>query len=367
MQTVDLRSDTVSKPSQMQLQFMLNAEVGDDCYGDDPSVNALQRYAAELFGKEAALFNASGTMSNQIAARVHLRAGDELITEENYHINFYEGGATAGGAGVVLNTIATQDGILTPQMIDVAIAKKPRGPLYAKPKLLWLENTMANYGGSIMDEGAMYALRQHANERKMAVHLDGARLLHACVATGVSPATYAQYADTVSICCAKTLGPFGSLLLGSQDQINEAKIHRKRMGGGLHQAGYMAAAAMYGLQNYEEIISQDHKLTQSLHRQLKDCPHLAVPDRAPATNMLYFDVAQTGLTPQVFVKGMEERGVKLFPWVGSTVRAMPHKNLSMDDIRVAADEIKAFAYEHQLAQRQVAALDIQPKAAFALG
>ncbi len=336
----DLRSDTITKPRPEMLDFMVQAPVGDDCYGDDPTVNELQQECASMFGKEAALFTCSGTMSNQLALKAHTQPGDEIILEKNYHINFFESGPSAHLAQIVLNPVHTEDGVLTPALIEDAINAKPRSPIYSNPRLICLENTIAYYGGKIFPFAVLGAIRTFALKKDMKVHMDGARILNACVATGISPEEYAKCADTVSLCFAKGLGaPFGSILMGDEETINRAKMFRKWYGGGLHQAGFMAAGALYGLRNAWPRLQDDHAKSRLLNNLLKQSEFSFPVSENVDTNIVIFDIKKTSLSAPEFVHHMETRGVCLFPWLGSQVRAVTHQDVSYPEIEWAAKEI----------------------------
>lgn len=343
---VDLQSDTRTKPLPHIREAMMRAAVGDDCYGDDPSVNALQEYCAEMFGKEAALFTCSGTQSNQIALLCHTTPGGEVILDSNYHINYYESGASAKFAQVALKPVETEEGILNVDIIEAAIKKKPRGPLYSRTQMIGLENTIAFHAGSIFPIRNMEEIGQYARDNELKVHLDGARLLNASVASGITPAEWASHVDTVSLCFAKGLGaPFGSILAGDAETIGRAKAWRKMFGGGMHQAGFMAAAALEALRTNVDRLAEDHANARLLHSLLMESPHAKPVHGTPATNIVIFDVAATGLNSTDFCATMKNHGVHLFPWL-EHARAITHQDVTRDQIIWAADKIREVADYH---------------------
>jgi threonine aldolase len=339
MKVVDLRSDTVTKPSNDLRLAMLNAEVGDDCYGDDPSVLALESYIAELLGKEAALFTSTGTLSNQIAIKAQTRPGDEVITDTLYHISFFEAAQTAQLSGVALHSVTSSSGVLTADDVKSAIRSRARGRMYAQVKLVTVENTISAAGGKIFPLSELRELSLFCRGAGIRLYLDGARLFNASAATGISPAEYANCCDAVSICFAKGLGaPFGAALAGSREFIEEARRFRKLFGGGLHQAGMLAAGAQYALMNNRDLFVRDHTNAALLAEliTLKGGASLAVK---PETNMVLFDIPLNCPAASEFVARCKERGVLLFAWEDRVVRAVTHQGISRDDVVVAAEVI----------------------------
>lgn len=344
--SVDLQSDTRTKPRPHILSAMFQAKVGDDCYGDDPSVNALQAYCAKMFGKEAALFTCSGTQSNQIALLCHTKPGDEIILDHNYHIAYYESAASAKFAQVALNTIQSPDGVLDVDTIDTAIKSRPRGLLYSKTRMIGLENTIAFHAGSVFPMQNMERIGAYARDNEIKVHLDGARLLNACVASGTTPDQWARHVDTVSLCFAKGLGaPFGSILVGDSETIDRAKAYRKMFGGGMHQAGFMAAAALEALRTNVNRLAEDHDNARLLHALLKESPNAKPVHDTPPTNIVIFDVASTGLNSTAFCSKMASHGVHLFPWL-KHVRAITHQDVTREQVEWAAGRIIEVANRH---------------------
>ena len=265
---IDLRSDTVTKPTAQMLEAMMAAKVGDDVFGDDPTVNELQNFTAALFGKEDALFCTSGTMTNQLAINVQTRPGDEVICHENAHVYKYEGGGMASNSGVSPKLISNPTGLLSPQEIESAIS--PDDPHFPKTTLVCLEDTMNKGGGVYYELSQIEAIANVCRQNNLNLHLDGARLFNALVETNYDYKKYAQNFDSISICLSKGLGaPVGSLLLGSQEIISRAKRVRKSWGGGMRQAGYLAAAGLYALKNNVARLKTDHQNAKELGELLE--------------------------------------------------------------------------------------------------
>ena len=264
---IDLRSDTITQPTAAMRQAIATAAVGDDVFGDDPTVNALEAYVAELLGKEAAVFMPSGTMTNQIALRVHTEPGDEVILESEAHIYYYEGGAPAALSGVSCRLVKGDRGIFT--AVDMRQVLRPEDSHFPKTKLVCLENTHNRGGGKIFPLTEIEAIAQVCREQNLPLHLDGARFWNACVATGISEAEYAKPFDTVSVCFSKGLGaPVGSALLGSREIMARARRFRKMFGGGMRQAGMIAAGALYGLKYQRDRLVEDHVNAKFLAERL---------------------------------------------------------------------------------------------------
>ncbi|MGV9887188.1 threonine aldolase family protein [Streptomyces sp. NPDC003395] len=342
---IDLRSDTLSVVTPGMRRAMADAEVGDDLYGGDPTTRRLERYCAELLGKEAALFTASGTLSNQLALRGHTRRGSEVITDAKYHINFFESAATADLSGVVLNPVDTPDGVLTPAALNAAVDRKRRVRLTSNPALVWVENTVNYHGGSVVRVDDLAALRAAALAKGLPLHMDGARLPNASVATGTSLAEYAATVDTVAVSFAKALGaPFGSILAGPADLIEQAVVHRLWFGGGLHQSGFMAAAALYALEHNIARLADDHAHARLLRDLLVEHPGFSAPE--PATNMVIADVSGTGLDSATFVRAAAEAGVKAARWTDTQVRLVTRLGVEESTVREAVRRLHRVAERH---------------------
>ena len=284
---VDLRSDTVTQPTAAMKRAMVEAPLGDDVFGDDPSVQRLEAMAAERLGKQAALFVPSGTMANQVAVRCHTRPGDLVIMAEAAHIYQYEGGAPAMISGVLIRLLPAERGLLEPAAVRAAIP--PDDIHFAPTSLLCVENTSNRGGGSVYPLARLDALGALAQELDLATHLDGARIFNAQVASGVPAARIAQPFDSVSVCLSKGLGaPVGSVLCGSADLIRQARRVRKQLGGGMRQAGILAAAGVYALEFHVERMADDHARAQRLWQGLADGGWRV--EGPPETNMVYAQV-----------------------------------------------------------------------------
>ncbi|WP_018665446.1 threonine aldolase family protein [Heyndrickxia acidiproducens] len=338
---IDLRSDTLTIPSEEMREVMRFAEVGDDCYSEDGSVNRLEAYCKELFGAEDALFVSSGTMANQLAVKTQVEEANEVITEANYHISFYESGQTASLSRVVLNTVRTVDGVLRVDDIEKAIKSKPRGFMYAQPQLVTIENTINYYQGKIFPLEEIKKIRSFTSTRNISLHLDGARLFNAHIATGIPLKAYAKEVDTLSVCFAKGLGaPFGSMLMGKRSIITSALKYRKHFGGGLHQVGIYAAAALYALNNNLGGIHEDHRLTKKLAALLSEISEFGICPKRIETNMIFFDVGNIGVSSYEFIESCKKKGLLLFPWLPGIVRVVMHRNISEEQVEQAARIIK---------------------------
>ena len=262
-QLIDLRSDTVTKPTPAMREAMARAEVGDDVFGDDPTVKALESRTAELLGKEAALFVPSGTMANQLAIRSHTEPGDEILVEANAHIYYYEGGAPAAMSGVMCRCINGQRGIFTGA--DVEASLRPADQHFPRTRLVCLENTHNRGGGKIWSIGQVQEVAAGVRKHGLQLHLDGARLWNASVAAGIPERDYATYFDTISVCFSKGLGaPVGSALVGPKAFIERARRFRKMFGGGMRQAGIIAAGALFALDNHRARLAEDHANAKAL-------------------------------------------------------------------------------------------------------
>ena len=333
---VDVRSDTMTKPTPAMRDAMARAEVGDDVAGEDPSVNELQRRAAELFGKEAALFVPSGTMANLLAILAQTRPGDTVILSDQAHPFNYESGNVAMVAGVLTRTIPGELGIIHPDQIAPQIIPRGADHHYSPTTLVSIENTTNRGGGAIYDLETAAAIGQLAHEHGLRVHCDGARIFNAVVASGVPPAEYAAHADTVSFCLSKGLGaPVGSVLLGDAETIDAAHRYRKMLGGGMRQAGIIAAAGLYALDHNIERLAEDHRRAQCFYRALDGTPGLLLPLPAP-TNMVYVEVADA----EGYAQRLEKLGVRVYATRPTRVRAVFHLDVDDDDAAIAADAFK---------------------------
>jgi len=331
---IDLRSDTVTKPSQAMREAMACAPVGDDVYGEDPTVNRLQEMAAALLGKTAALFVPSGIMANQLSILVQTRAGDEVIVESTSHIVRYEHGAAAALAGVQLHWVSGERGILEPDQVEAAI--RPKDPYSIPTTLICLENTHNSGGGSIYPLPKIERIRAVALARGIPMHLDGARLFNAAVATGVPAAEYARHFETVSFCLSKGLGaPVGSLIVSDRPTVDKLRRLRRLYGGGMRQAGILAAAGIYALEHNIPRLKEDHEHARRLANALKKIPTVSIqPDRVD-TNIVLFDVMSPRRSPAEIVADLKKEGVLVNAVGGITFRAVTHLDVTSRDIEEA--------------------------------
>lgn len=335
---IDFRSDTVTRPTPGMKAVMDAAPVGDDVFGEDPSINALEAKSAALFGKEAGLFCPSGTMTNQIAIRVHTRPGDEVICDWSAHIYQYEGGGIAANSGASVRLLQGDRGLVTAQMVREAInpddVHKPRTALVS------LENTSNRGGGSCYNLEDIAAIRQVCGENGLPLHLDGARLFNALIAKGQSPMEMGGLFDTISVCLSKGLGaPVGSVLLGPKDFIHKARRVRKLFGGGMRQAGSLAAAASYALEHHVERLSEDHQHARMLGETLQQLPWVArvLPVE---TNILIFEVTAPQ-TAAGIVASLKENGVLAYAIAPMQVRLVTHLDISEGMVQQTISIFKA--------------------------
>ena len=336
---IDLRSDTVTKPSAAMREVMAAAEVGDDVFGEDPTVNRLQETAARLLGKEAALFVPSGTMANQLAVRLHTRPGDEIIVEAGAHVVRYESGAAAGLSGVQTCWLPGTRGILQPEQIEAAI----RPPDYHNPPttLICLENTHNRGGGTVYPLDTIAAIRKVAGARGIAMHLDGARLFNAVVATGIPAAEYARHFETVSFCLSKGLGaPVGSLIGADRERVVKLRRLRKMFGGGMRQAGILAAAGLYALEHNIARLAEDHVHAKKLAAALAGLPGVRINPDHVETNIVVFDIGETRRTADEVLAALKAGGLLLVPFSATTLRAVTHLDVSRDQIEQACAILK---------------------------
>lgn len=331
---IDLRSDTVTRPSEAMRRAMASAPVGDDVYREDPTINRLQEVVAGLLGKEAALFVASGTMSNQVCLRTLTAVGDEVICHEDSHILHYEGGSAAALSGLQLRPLPGEHGVLSAD----AVLRAVRVPDEHSPRtgVVEIENTHNRCGGTIWPLDRMEAVAGVARSRGVRVHLDGARLWNAHVATGVPLKAYAAVADSVSVCFSKGLGaPVGSALAGSREFVEEARYNRKRYGGAMRQAGILAAGALYALSHNVHRLAEDHEKAAMLARYLDGAGVRLI--HPVQTNILIADVGEVGLTAVRVVESLREQGVLCGVAAADRVRFVTHLDVSAEEIRAAGE------------------------------
>ena len=337
--TIDLRSDTVTKPTDGMREAIASAEVGDDMWGEDPTVNELERRMAEMLGKEAALFACSGTQSNQLGAWAHCRAGDELLIQQDGHIANYEGGAPAVLHGVTCRTFGGAGGMF--DVADIESVLHPVDQHFPMSRLVCFENTTNKGGGRVWPLEQFQRVSQWAQEQGYKTHLDGARLFNACVAGGYEPAELVKHIDTTSICFSKGLGcPFGSMLVGSQTEIDTARRGRKIFGGSLRQAGIGAAAAIYALDHHIDQLAVDHRHARILAEKLSDIDGLKIDVDAVESNLVFFDVEESVGNAEQLVMALLSRGVKVLALGNQRIRACTHLDVTEEQIQQSAQAAK---------------------------
>jgi len=322
---IDYRSDTVTKPKPAMLEAMFNAKVGDDVFVEDPTINELEHFAAEMFGMEASLFCPSGTMTNQIAIKCHTQPGDEVICDRLSHIYQYEGGGIAFNSGCSVNLIDGARGILTAEQVLASINADDVHK--AASSLVSLENTCNRGGGSCYDFDEIVRIKEVCNQHNLELHLDGARLFNAIIYKKETTKQYGEAFDSISICLSKGLGtPVGSLILGDKAFIKKARRIRKVFGGGMRQAGYLAAAGLYALQNNIERLSVDHQNAQILVAALgkKKFIDTILPTE---TNIVIFSV-KNEMTPTLFIEKMKENNILMYPISPTQVRIVVHLDIT---------------------------------------
>lgn len=326
---IDYRSDTVTKPTSAMLDAMFKAKVGDDVFHEDPTINELEHFAAEMFGMEASLFCSSGTMTNQIAIKCHTQPGDEVICDRTSHIFQYEAGGIAFNSGCSVNVIVGNRGRISVDQVKEHINADDVHK--AVTSLVSLENTSNRGGGSCYYFSEMIKIAELCKKQNLKFHIDGARLFNAIVAKNESPKQYGEIFDSVSICLSKGLGaPVGSLIIGNKDFIKKARRVRKVFGGGMRQAGYIAAAGLYALQNNIERLQIDHDNAQKITAALS--AKSFVDEILPAeTNIIIFSV-KNEMTPKLFIEKMKENNILMYPISPTQVRIVVHLDISPEMI-----------------------------------
>jgi threonine aldolase len=322
---IDFRSDTVTKPSPAMRQFMMDAPVGDDVFGEDPSINQLEKMAAEMFGMEAALYCTSGTQTNQIAIKCHTRPGDEVICDADAHIYQYEGGGIASNSGCSVKLIHGDRGRITAQQVLENINVKT-DVHKAYSKLVCVENTSNRGGGSCYDFEELKKIKNICEENNLAFHIDGARLFNAMVAKNESPKQYGELFDSISICLSKSLGcPVGSLLLGTKDFVIQARRVRKVFGGGMRQAGFIAAAGIYALQHHIERLREDHQHAKEIAAALEG-KNFVKQIFPVETNIIIFET--NGISAPQLVEKMKEKNILWYAIAPDRVRLVLHLDIT---------------------------------------
>lgn len=337
MRYIDFRSDTVTMPTKEMRMAMAEAIVGDDVYGDDPTVNELQELAAKMVGKEASLFVTSGTMGNQLAIMTHTNRGEEIIVEENCHIVQHEVGAVAVLSGVNMRTIKGENSIMNPSDVERAIREDDIH--YPRTSLVCIENALSN--GMVVPLKTMQQIYEIAKKHNLPVHLDGARLFNAAAYLGVSAQEICKNTDSVTFCLSKGLcSPVGSILAGSKAYIEKAKKYRKLLGGGLRQAGILAAAGLISLKEMTKRLNEDHENALYLANKLCEIKGIKLDISKIHINMVFFDMTATGYDTDLFVKKLLEKGIKSNGSENGLMRFVTNNDVSRQDIDYAIDCIK---------------------------
>ena len=335
---IDLRSDTVTKPTPAMREAMSKADVGDDVFGEDPTVNLLQEKVAAILGKDAALFMASGTMSNQVAVKTHTQPGDEVLVERESHIFNYECGTPAVFSGVQLLPLNGKKGVFTADEVKASI--RPPNVHHPHTRLVVVENTHNRAGGTVWSLHEIEAIRTVAKTHGMKMHLDGARLWNASVAAGIPLKTYASFFDSVSVCFSKGLGaPVGSVLAGSNDFIEQARRFRKMLGGGMRQAGVLAAAAIYAIDYHIERLAQDHQNARRFAEALSRLPGIKIELDDVQTNIVLIHVHGAKMSAREIVQALKKQDVLILDIGPDRLRAVFHMDISDQQV---FDAIHAF-------------------------
>ncbi|HEY3860833.1 MAG TPA: GntG family PLP-dependent aldolase [Verrucomicrobiae bacterium] len=333
---IDLRSDTITKPTPAMREAMSQAEVGDDVFGEDPTIAELESETAALLGKEAAVFTVSGTMANQLALRAHTEPGDEILVEANAHIYYYEGGGPAALSGVMCRLLQGQRGVFNGADLDAAL--RPSDPHFPRSRLVCLETTHNRGGGKVWPMNTIQDVAEVARRNGLQLHLDGARLWNAASATGIAEKDWAAPFDTVSVCYSKGLGaPVGSALVGPKTLIARARRFRKMFGGGMRQAGIVAAGALFALRHHRARLAEDHANAKALAEGISRCEGIEIAPAEVETNMVRFRVP--GMPVQDVVERLRARGVLVLAADRLTIRAVTNLMVSEKDIPEAISAI----------------------------
>ena len=336
---IDLRSDTFTKPTSAMRDFMIKAEVGDDVFGEDPTANELQKMIAEMLAKESALFVASGTQANQISINAQTRPGQEVICDYNAHIFNYESGAAGMLSGVQLHPITGKLGHPTAEQISEVI--RPFDDHYPQTGLICLENTHNRAGGTVFPLKEIEKISELARRKGLRMHLDGARLWNAAVATGITIAEYASHFDSVSLCFSKGLGaPVGSIVVGSNDFIKRAHFYRKACGGGMRQIGILAAACIFAVENHFDRLNEDHQHARMLAETFAALPGFKVDLDSVETNIVIVDVSGTGKDAFEITGLLKDNKILVLPFSVAKIRLVTYLNLTLSDIKQAIGILK---------------------------
>jgi threonine aldolase len=340
---VDLRSDTVTRPTEGMRKAIAAAEVGDDVFGEDPTVNRLQEMVAEILGKEAALFMPSGTMANQVALKSLTQPGDEVICEFSAHCYNFEGGGLAFNSGVQVRPVPGRRGVITAEQVEEAV--RPRYEHYPVTRVVAIENTHNHAGGTIFPLQEIHRIRAVADRYGLFLHMDGARLWNACAATGISPADYARPFDTVCVCLSKGLGaPVGSLVASTRERIRAMRRYRRILGGGMRQVGVLAAAGIYALEHHRERLVEDHRRARRLAEAIAELPGLEVDLETVQTNIVVVEVTHPERDEQWWVQALAAEGVLILPFGRRRLRFVTHLDVNDDGIERAIAALRKLAH-----------------------
>ncbi|NJP36924.1 threonine aldolase family protein [Alkalicoccus luteus] len=334
---IDLRSDTVTKPTETMRQLMAKAAVGDDVYEEDPTVNELEAYAAELLGKEAALFTTSGTQGNQAALLTHTVPGQEVLMDEEAHVFIYEGAAISAFAGVQSRTLPHTGGRISPELLKKSVRSDDIH--YPETGLIWLENTHNRGGGTYLPEVYLKEVRKIADEAGVPVHMDGARLFNAAEASGMSAARIASYTDSVQFCLSKGLGaPVGSMLAGSASFIRTARKKRKMLGGGMRQAGVIAAPALHALKEHRALLKHDHGHARLLAKAIQSSTDLTIRHDVQ-TNIVVADTDTSSLSAEEWVARLEQEGIRIIQYKPEALRFTTNSDVSREEVETVCRKL----------------------------
>jgi threonine aldolase len=339
---IDLRSDTVTRPTAKMLSAMADAELGDDVYGEDPTVNLLEERAAAIFGKEAALFVPTGTMGNTIAAKVHTRHGEEVICEARSHLMDWELSMLAWFSGCLARPVSGTGGILSWPQIEAAL--RPNGPHCAPTTLVWLENTHNMAGGTFYPIETIDDICEQSHARGLKVHMDGARVFNASAASGVSVSRITRHVDSVMFCLSKALGaPVGSLLVSTAEAIAEGRLYRKRLGGGMRQAGVLAAAGLIALEDSPSQLPVDHENAQVLALRIGSVAGISLVPSGVKTNIVIFGISGLKISTAEFSRELKNRGVLANGINATHMRMLTHYDVTREDCEHAASVVAEVA------------------------
>ena len=334
---IELRSDTTTHPTEEMREAMGSAPVGDDVFGEDPTVNALEALAAAKMGKEAALFVPSGTMGNITALLTHCKRGDEVILESECHIYYYEVGGLSALGGMVSRSVRGENGLMDPKQVEDSI--RGANIHYAPPALICVENTHNRGGGTVYDLGRLAGIKDVADRHGLPMHLDGARIFNAAIALGVDASRIASYFDSVQFCLSKGLSaPVGSVLAGRRDFISRARKYRKMLGGGMRQAGIIAAAGIVALEKMVDRLAEDHSNARALAEGLSKIPGIAVDLSTVVTNIVVFDVSKLGIGSDAFAERLSAQGVKMTTRPPYKLRAVTSRMFTAEEIPIVLEK-----------------------------